>query len=279
MDDLSTIRSAALGAVAEAADLAALDAARVAALGKKGSVTGLMKTLGGLAPDERKEFGARVNTLKAEIEAALEARKSALGASALAVRLASEKVDVSLPVRPDIRSGGYARASFIDFGRAAPVLPETAIRYDANGASVIDDKELNRVAAQTLDEAMTAKLAGANMQSNGGAPGGGAQLRLRGISTINGQSTPLYVIDGVIISSVVPAVDQPLEAMAERYFGRQPMFINHATDLGIPVRYDNPREVGADRLVNAVAIDELLGGPAIVFSSRPKTTPPNPGSR
>ena len=101
MDDLSTIRSAALGAIEQAADLAALDAARVAALGKKGSVTGLMKTLGGLAPDQRKEFGARVNQLKTEIEAALEARKSALGASALAARLASEKVDVSLPVRPE----------------------------------------------------------------------------------------------------------------------------------------------------------------------------------
>ena len=63
MDDLSTIRSEALGAVQQAADLAALEVARVAALGKKGSVTGLMKTLGGLAPEERREFGARVNQL------------------------------------------------------------------------------------------------------------------------------------------------------------------------------------------------------------------------
>ena len=71
MDDLSTIRSEALGAVQQAADLAALESARVAALGKKGSITGLMKTLGGLAPEQRKEFGARVNQLKGEIEAAL----------------------------------------------------------------------------------------------------------------------------------------------------------------------------------------------------------------
>src|SRR3954467_14863809 len=97
MSDLSTIRSEALVAVEQAADLAALDVARVAALGKKGSVTGLMKTLGALAPAERKEFGARVNQLKGEIEAALEVRKSALGASVLAARLAAEKVDVSLP--------------------------------------------------------------------------------------------------------------------------------------------------------------------------------------
>ena len=71
MSDLSTIRSEALVAVEQAADLAALDAARVAALGKKGSVTGLMKTLGGLSPDQRREFGAQVNQLKGEIEAAL----------------------------------------------------------------------------------------------------------------------------------------------------------------------------------------------------------------
>ena len=75
----------------QAADLAALDAARVAALGKKGSVTGLMKTLGGMSPDQRREFGAEVNQLKGEIEAALEARKSALSAAALAARLSTRR--------------------------------------------------------------------------------------------------------------------------------------------------------------------------------------------
>src|SRR3984893_161707 len=101
MDDLSTIRSEALGAVQQAADLAALEVARVAALGKKGSVTGLMKTLGTLAPEQRREFGARVNQLKGEIEAALEARRSTLGSAALAAKLVSERVDVTLPARPD----------------------------------------------------------------------------------------------------------------------------------------------------------------------------------
>ena len=57
MDDLSTIRNEALSAVEGAADLGALDAVRVAVLGKKGSVTGLMKTLGTLAPEQRKEIG------------------------------------------------------------------------------------------------------------------------------------------------------------------------------------------------------------------------------
>jgi type III pantothenate kinase len=77
-------------------------------------------------------------------------------------------------------------------------------------------------------------------------------------------SLELAHVDGVIISSVVPAVDQPLEAMAERYFRRRPMFVTNAIDLGIPVRYDNPREVGADRLVNSVAAFQKFGGPVVV---------------
>jgi type III pantothenate kinase len=77
-------------------------------------------------------------------------------------------------------------------------------------------------------------------------------------------SLDLGAVDGVVISSVVPAVDQPLTAMAERYFHREPMFVSYATDLGIKICYDNPREVGADRLVNAVAGFRKYGGPCVV---------------
>jgi type III pantothenate kinase len=76
-------------------------------------------------------------------------------------------------------------------------------------------------------------------------------------------SLDLSDVHGVVISSVVPAVDQPLTAMAEKYFSRQPMFVNYATDLGIKVCYDNPREVGADRLVNGVAAFSKYGGPCV----------------
>ncbi len=76
-------------------------------------------------------------------------------------------------------------------------------------------------------------------------------------------SLDLAAVNGVVISSVVPAVDQPLTEMSERYFHREPMFINYQTDLGIRVRYDHPREVGADRLVNAVAAFYRYGGPCV----------------
>jgi phenylalanyl-tRNA synthetase alpha chain len=136
MDDLSTIRSEALSAVANAADLGALDAARVAALGKKGSVTSLMKTLGRLDPAERKEFGARVNQLKNEIEAALEARKATLGASALAAKLASEKVDVSLPTRPEGQGTLHPIGQVMD--ELAAIFGEMGFTW-AEGPDIEDD--------------------------------------------------------------------------------------------------------------------------------------------
>ncbi len=77
-------------------------------------------------------------------------------------------------------------------------------------------------------------------------------------------SLDLADVKGVIISSVVPAVDQPLTAMTERYFDRQPLSVSYQTDIGLKILYDNPREVGADRLVNSVAAWKRYGGPAVV---------------
>ena len=71
-------------------------------------------------------------------------------------------------------------------------------------------------------------------------------------------------VSGIIVASVVPPLDQPLEQMAQRYFDREPMFVSSKTDLGIEILTDNPREVGADRLVNAVAAFRKYGGPAVV---------------
>jgi type III pantothenate kinase len=87
-------------------------------------------------------------------------------------------------------------------------------------------------------------------------------ILMRNLFTLAGLD--LNKVDGVAISSVVPAVDQPLTAMAERYFNRAPLFITPATDIGIRNRYDTPREVGADRLANAVAAYQKYGGPAVV---------------
>jgi len=71
-------------------------------------------------------------------------------------------------------------------------------------------------------------------------------------------------IDGVIVASVVPPLDPTLAAMAGRYFNQEPMFVTSATDTGLKVLYDNPRDVGADRIVNAVAALQKYGGPCVV---------------
>ena len=71
-------------------------------------------------------------------------------------------------------------------------------------------------------------------------------------------------VDGMIISSVVPPIDSTLAFMARRYFHTEALFVGPKTDLGIEIRYDNPNEVGADRLVNGVAGFRKYGGPCVV---------------
>lgn len=71
-------------------------------------------------------------------------------------------------------------------------------------------------------------------------------------------------VHGVVISSVVPLMTQRLEEMTERYFPFPPVWIRPGTRIGMAIRMDNPREVGADRLVNAIAAHALYGGPGVV---------------
>jgi phenylalanyl-tRNA synthetase alpha chain len=99
MADVNALEQEILGAIAGAGDEAALEAVRVGALGKSGSVSALLKTLGTMTPDERKAQGPLINGLKDRVNEALTARKSALGDAALDARLASETVDVTLPLR------------------------------------------------------------------------------------------------------------------------------------------------------------------------------------
>ncbi len=71
-------------------------------------------------------------------------------------------------------------------------------------------------------------------------------------------------VDGVIVASVVPPLDSSLALMARRYFNTEAVFVTHETDTGLRICYDNPREVGADRIVNGVAAFEKYGGPCVV---------------
>lgn len=100
MDNVDTLRAELTAAIAGAESTDALDGVRVSALGKKGSITGLMKTLGGMEPEARKAAGQAINALKGEVAGAIESRKGELEAAELDARLMAEKVDVTLEARP-----------------------------------------------------------------------------------------------------------------------------------------------------------------------------------
>jgi type III pantothenate kinase len=79
-------------------------------------------------------------------------------------------------------------------------------------------------------------------------------------------------IGGIVVSSVVPPLDSTLRQVCERYFDKKPLFIEPGVKTGMPVLYDNPAEVGADRIVNSVAAFEKFGGPCIVVDFGTATT-------
>jgi type III pantothenate kinase len=79
-------------------------------------------------------------------------------------------------------------------------------------------------------------------------------------------------VQGIVISSVVPPLDSVLRQVCERYFNTKPLFIEPGVKTGMPVLYDNPAEVGADRIVNAVAAFEKYGGPCVIVDFGTATT-------
>ncbi|WP_089411432.1 phenylalanine--tRNA ligase subunit alpha [Amphiplicatus metriothermophilus] len=133
MQDLETLERNLIARVDDAADAAALDEARVAALGKRGVISEKLKSLGRMTPDERKVMGPAINGLKERVAAAIEAKRARLEAAALEERLATEKVDVTLPVRPEPR------------GRVHPVsqvFEEIAAIFSAMGFDIAEGPDI-----------------------------------------------------------------------------------------------------------------------------------------
>ncbi|MEO6041818.1 MAG: phenylalanine--tRNA ligase subunit alpha [Croceibacterium sp.] len=132
MMELDTLTADSLARVAQAGTLAELEAARVALLGKSGSVTALLKTLGQMTPERRQEQGPRLNGLRQAVAAAIVARKAALDARELEARLASETLDLTLPA-PEAPRGSIHPVSqvmdelaeiFADLGFSVATGPE-----------------------------------------------------------------------------------------------------------------------------------------------------------
>ena len=136
MDDLETVKRKWLDATGGAGDVAALEQIRVEALGKKGEISLLMKGLGGLSPDARREQGARLNEVKDAVAAAIEGRKAALAEAELEKKLATERVDVTLPARPEAQGRLHPISQTID--EIVAIFGEMGFKV-AEGPDIEDD--------------------------------------------------------------------------------------------------------------------------------------------
>ncbi|MDG5487970.1 phenylalanine--tRNA ligase subunit alpha [Sphingomonas sp. BGYR3] len=132
MSDLDQLRADLIPAIEQAPALDALESMRVSALGKQGSITALLKTLGGMTPEQRTSEGPRIHSLREAVTDAIAARKAVLEADALAAKLAAERVDLTLPADMPPPGGVHPVAQvmdelaeiFADMGFAVATGPE-----------------------------------------------------------------------------------------------------------------------------------------------------------
>ena len=136
MKDVDALRSELMAQVENAGGLDDLEKIRVSAFGKKGRITELMKGLGAMDAEARKEAGQALNALKADVANALEAGKRSMGDSELNARLAHEKVDVTLPVRPEAEGRIHPISQTID--EVVAILGEMGFSV-AEGPDIEDD--------------------------------------------------------------------------------------------------------------------------------------------
>jgi TonB-linked SusC/RagA family outer membrane protein len=128
----------------------------------------------------------------------------------------------------------------------------------ANAVATVSGEEVSRVSAQTVEQAMQGKVVGASIQANSGAPGGGMQMRLRGVTSINGSSEPLYVVDGVVLSNV--AIPSNQNAVTKSTQGSNPSLtqdaqVNRIADL-------NPNDIENIEVLKGASASAIYGSRA-----------------
>ncbi|HXI97484.1 MAG TPA: SusC/RagA family TonB-linked outer membrane protein, partial [Gemmatimonadaceae bacterium] len=124
----------------------------------------------------------------------------------------------------------------------------------ANAVTVISGDKLNRAPAQTIDYALQGKIPGAVVTQNSGAPGGGVQVQLRGVSTINSSFLPLYVIDGVIVdnSSIANGLNAITEAAGGNFASSQDQRVNRTADI-------NPNDIESIQVLKGPSASSIYG--------------------
>ena len=139
-------------------------------------------------------------------------------------------------------------------GRAS----EVKRKHLAVSVAKVRGEDLAEVSADTVDQALQGKVAGANIQRNDGAPGGGVQVRLRGVSSINGQAEPLFVIDGMIVSNV--AIPSGVSAVTKSNGGSNPSLnqdslVNRIADF-------QPEDIDSIEVLKGAAAAAIYGSKA-----------------
>jgi TonB-dependent SusC/RagA subfamily outer membrane receptor len=134
---------------------------------------------------------------------------------------------------------------------------EISRRNLANAVATLSGEEVAQVAAQSIEHALQGKVAGADVYTNSGAPGGGAQVQLRGVSTISGASSPLYVVDGVIISNeaVSSNTNAVTRASAGSNASTQDGPVNRVVDL-------NPNDIESIEILKGASASAIYGSKA-----------------
>ena len=128
----------------------------------------------------------------------------------------------------------------------------------ANAVTVVTSENLNRVPAQTIDNALQGKIPGAIVSTNSGAPGGGTQVQLRGVSTINSAFQPIYVVDGVIVNNTAISNGLNVITQASRSGGvanfasTQDQRVNRIADL-------NPNDIETIQVLKGPSASSIYG--------------------
>lgn len=124
----------------------------------------------------------------------------------------------------------------------------------ANAVTVISSEKLNRVPAQTVDQALQGKVPGAIISTNSGAPGGGTQIQLRGVSTLNAGFQPLYVIDGVVVdnSSIANGLAAVTQSSRGNFSSSQDQLVNRSADI-------NPNDIESIQILKGPSAGAIYG--------------------
>lgn len=183
-------------------------------------------------------------------EGTVRLRASMLGRQTNTVEVAEDESEISILLVRDVLN--------LDEIVVTGTRTAVARRNLANAVSTVTAQDLDRTPAASIEQQLVGKIAGADIQSNSGAPGGGLQVNLRGVSTIIGSATPLYVVDGVIVSDI--AVQSGADVVLSSgggvgFSSSQDNAANRISDL-------NPNDIESIEILKGAAAAAVYGSKA-----------------